>query len=104
MMIENYRLNDFRFKGQIFTWINKRERGVIKERIDKGLANMEWLEKFPRTQVINLPIVGSDHGPVLVDADYSDMKSPRQFKFEIIWMDKEECGQIIKEGWETQFK
>ena len=57
---------------------------MIKERIDRGLANVEWLEKFPRTQVINLPIVGSDHGPVLVDADYSEVKSKKHFKFEII--------------------
>ena len=77
---------------------------MIKERIDRGLANVEWLEKFPRTQVINLPIVGLDYGPVLVDADYSEVKSKKQFKFEIIWMEKEECGQIIKEGWEAQFK
>ena len=35
-------------------------------------------------QVINLPIVGSNHGHVLVDADYSDIRSPKQFKFKII--------------------
>ena len=58
--------------------------------------NLEWLEKLLRTQVINLPIVRSDHRPLLVDADYSDIRSPKQFKFEIIWMEKEEYGIIIK--------
>ena len=72
---------------------------MIKERIDKGLVNLAWLEQYPRTQVINLPIIGSDHGPVYIDSDYCEGRAPKQFKFEIIWIEKEECGQVTREGW-----
>ena len=47
--------------------------------------------------MFNLPIVGSDHGPMLVDSEYKDERALRQFKFEIMWTKKEECGQVIKE-------
>ena len=98
-MVENCKLIDLQFKGQKFTWINRREEGMIKERIDKGLVNLAWLEQYPRTQVINLPIIGSDHRPIYIDSDYCEGRAPKQFKFEIIWTEKEECGQVIREGW-----
>ena len=94
-------LIDLNYQGKKFTWINKRESGVIKERIDRVLVNLRWLEEYPRTQVFNLSIVGSDHLPILVNIDYRDMRAPKQFKFEIIWIESEECGQIIKAGWEV---
>lgn len=33
-----------------------------------------------------------------------DIKSKKQFKFEILWAEKEECGQIINEGWSSPFE
>ena len=47
-------LMDIGFKGNVFTWINKRFDGVlVKERIDRVLANVEWLNSFPNTEVIH---------------------------------------------------
>ncbi|XVF66220.1 hypothetical protein PTKIN_Ptkin10aG0018000 [Pterospermum kingtungense] len=77
-----------------FTWINKREEGLVKERIDRAMVNLGWLEVYLRSQEFNLPILGSDHRLVLVDSDFRDKKSARQFKFEILWTKNEECGQI----------
>ena len=60
-IIDNCYFIDLKFQGQKFTWINKKKDGFIKERIDRALFNLRWLEKFPRMQVFNLHIVGSDH-------------------------------------------
>ena len=49
--------------------------------------------EFSRTQVFNLPIVGSDHSPIFIDSDYKD-----------IWAENKECGLIVREGWEAQFQ
>ena len=57
---------------------------MIKERIDRALVNLRWMEDFLRTQVFNLPIVWSDHALVLVDSEFRDLKVAKQFKFEII--------------------
>ena len=97
-MFSKFQLNliDLNFQGQKFTWISKRESGVIKERIERALVNLRWMEEYPRTQVLNRPIVGSDHQPILVNNDCRDLRTPKQFKFEIVWTENEECGQVMK--------
>ena len=40
----------------------------------------------------------------MVDNDYRDIIAPRQFNFEVVWTEKEECGQVIKEGWGRVFR
>ena len=97
-MIENCNPIDVKPQVQRFTWICKMEEGIIKERIDRALVNLNWMEEFLRTQVFNLPIIGCDHGPVLMDADFKDLRAQKQFKFEIFWVEKKMCRQIIKEG------
>ncbi|OMO61796.1 hypothetical protein CCACVL1_23233 [Corchorus capsularis] len=62
-------------QGQKFTWIGKRDEMIIKERLDRALVNTEWLEKVPRS-----------------------------FKFEIMWTEKEECEQVIRDGWSSEFQ
>ena len=76
-MVEESQLIDFKAQGQRFTWFCKREDEVIKERIDRAMVNVIWLESFPKTHVFNLPIVGSDYGPILVDSDFRDGKSKK---------------------------
>lgn len=60
--------------------------------------NLKWVESFLRSQVFNMLIIGSDHALVLVDSYFYDVKGKKKFKFEIIWVEKGECGQIIREG------
>ncbi|XVE66304.1 hypothetical protein DITRI_Ditri08aG0070200 [Diplodiscus trichospermus] len=103
-MVEESQLLDLQFKGVKFTSINRRNERLIKEKIDRVFCNVYWLEDFSRTQLVNLPIIGSDHGPIYIDLDYNEMKSPRMFKFEIMWTENEECKMVIKEGWEGQIK
>ena len=70
-------LIDLNSQGQRFTWISKKDKGIIKEMIDRALVNLEWIECYPRTQVFKLPIVGLDHEPVLVDSYCRDLKAPK---------------------------
>ena len=48
-MIEGSNLINLNSQRQRFTWISKREEGIIKERIDRTLVNLEWMECYPRT-------------------------------------------------------
>jgi hypothetical protein len=50
--IQQCNLGDLGFKGLIFTWYNKRERGVfVKERMDRGLASPGWCALFPNVGI-----------------------------------------------------
>lgn len=61
------------FKGYKFTWSNHRRRnkGLIMERLDRILANEQWLKIFSNATVTHLPKTYSDHNPILVELNNS---------------------------------
>ncbi|KAA3463975.1 reverse transcriptase [Gossypium australe] len=66
--LEHCELYDLGFSGQWYTW----ERGRlvdnnIRERLDRGVANTEWWNLFPRYKVSHLQHSFSDHYPIVVD-------------------------------------
>jgi len=48
-------VEDLGFEGDRFTWRNNNHRieGYIRERLDRAVANHEWLEMFPNVKIIN---------------------------------------------------
>ena len=102
-LISSCLLNDVHYQGQKFTWFGIREGELIKERLDRVLANLEWLEEFPNMQVINLPAVGSDHSPIIMNSDCRDKRAAKSFRYEANWLTMVECEQIIKEGWSIMY-
>lgn len=65
-MVSTCSLIDLGFSGSPFTWSNMRVgTSCIKERLDMGLCNQQFLHRFPDTLVLHLPRVRSDHHPYL---------------------------------------
>jgi endonuclease/exonuclease/phosphatase family metal-dependent hydrolase len=60
--IEDCNLVDMRYIGDKFTW----QRGDIRERLDRGLANEAWNMKFPDASLHHLDYYRSDHRPILM--------------------------------------
>ncbi|XP_012472495.1 uncharacterized protein LOC105789674 [Gossypium raimondii] len=79
-MIEVSQLYDISFKGQRFTWFGLRDQAWVKERLDRALVNLDWMEACPNTQGFNLPAIGSDHSPMVVFSDFRDKKVKKKFK------------------------
>ena len=42
---------DLGYSGLDFTWKGRRRGEMIWERLDRGVANYEWLTKFPKGKV-----------------------------------------------------
>ena len=83
-----------------FTWTNKhRDHTVIFEKLDRACANTNWLSAFPDTEVENLPIYGSDHGPICVSFSHKNSITPRPFKFEAIWIGHESFRNLVHNSW-----
>lgn len=92
--------------GVPFTWSNgHKDNTIIFERLDKVIANMNWLNSFPSATLHNYPIFGSDHSPILLET--SSYRSENNlggssFKFEVMWLSHprfklllEKLGSII---------
>ncbi|CAL8168515.1 unnamed protein product [Prunus armeniaca] len=49
--VSDFMLMDLGFDGYPFTWRNRRESGLIQERLDRGLTLEKWLELYPEARV-----------------------------------------------------
>lgn len=70
----------------------------MKERLDKGLYNFEWAQSFPKSQVYNLPVNGSNHSPIIFSTEPKEKARPRLFRFEKSWLYVEACFDIIRDS------
>lgn len=58
---------DMDFKGCKFTWIsNPREGFITKEKHDRVVVNWPWRALFPHALATALPMVTSDHSPIIL--------------------------------------
>jgi hypothetical protein len=93
-------LFDLGFSGPAYTWTNKRfSSKPIFERLDRCLANAEWCTIFPNTNVFNLPIILSDHAPILISTDSKFQRPKLHFKFENWWTYEEDFRGVAKDAW-----
>uniref|UniRef100_A0A803P3Y4 Reverse transcriptase domain-containing protein n=1 Tax=Cannabis sativa TaxID=3483 RepID=A0A803P3Y4_CANSA len=91
---------DLGFFGCKFTWKNKRQSGgLIRERLDRALVDTEWINLFPRGGVRNLPILSSDHDPILFDSVMERSRGSTPFKFYEAWFKEGSCLEIIQQAW-----
>ncbi|XP_062014482.1 uncharacterized protein LOC133731021 [Rosa rugosa] len=93
-------LRDLNFQGPIHTWYCMRQSQIfIKERLDRSLGNVHWCAAQPNSQNFNLPKLGSDHRPILLDTNPLETRGPPVFRFEHTWTTHVECFGTIQENW-----
>ncbi|XP_062014406.1 uncharacterized protein LOC133730919 [Rosa rugosa] len=95
-------LSDLQFQGPDYTWFcTQHGRIVIKERLDRGLANNSWIAAKPCSQIFHLPKLGSDHRPILFDTSPPEVKAPHVFRFEHLWTSHPDSFQVVSSNWST---
>lgn len=76
-------LVDIPFTGPRFMWSNKREGDdLIMEHLDQGFANDGWLNLYPTSFILNLPIFILDHSLIPLFTDPQSQKIRRNFKID----------------------
>lgn len=90
-------LQDMGFTGDLYTW----QRGQIRERLDRAVANIQWSNMFPQSAVINSEMTRSDHRPIVMDTQYlAPTQGGRSKKrFEARWLQEDTVEEMIKASW-----
>lgn len=102
-MLTDCQLIDLGFQGPKFKWCNRRiGENHVKERLDRAVANTEFLEEFHNSVVTHLEPVRSDHHLLIVDCDYKHSRVPRLFKFEAVWAEKEDFIEVVRRSWREE--
>ena len=103
LLLSDLQLCDLMASGQQFTWMNKREEdSFVMERLDKAFASTEWINHYHLYYLRNLPIIKSDHGPVILDFEHQTPFRNRPFRFEQMWITHPSCKDMVSKAWEWQ--
>jgi hypothetical protein len=94
-------LSDILLEGYPFTWIKSRgSPHVIEERLDRAMADSNWLLYFPNVQLTNLLASHSDHSPILLQTSPMVRNGKTySFRFENSWLKEEDINEVVEEGW-----
>ncbi|GMY20381.1 hypothetical protein FCV25MIE_15620 [Fagus crenata] len=106
--LSDYSLQDLGYRGLDFTWSNRRVDGaLVRVRLDRYVANEDWLLFFPRAQVFHVVVVSSNHMGVLADLNPPQVTSigrrKKMFRFEHMWARELGFEEAITEAWHTNF-
>lgn len=81
-------------------WVsNPRNGRVTREKLDRILVNWNWRSCFQHASAIALPIISSDHSPLIFHLCPNDT-SGRCFKYEAYWDEHPDCKEEVRRGWE----
>ncbi|XP_074300380.1 uncharacterized protein LOC141631638 [Silene latifolia] len=92
-------VEDINISGCNFTWNNKQNpESRVWTKLDRAMANVQWLTHFPATSAnFHEPGV-SDHSPVVVII-FEDRCRKSRFSFLNCWLDHSDYDNLVYEAW-----
>lgn len=70
IVIDDNGLADIELEGYLFTWYHGRGiEHVVKECLDRAIANLKWFNTFPNAHLSNFLASISYHNPILFTCD-----------------------------------
>jgi hypothetical protein len=94
-------LTDIQLEGYPYTWVKSiGSPNIIEERLDRAMANSNWLELHPESKLVNIIASHSDHNPILLHTTTAARNwSNYTFRFENGWLKEDDIGEVVEEGW-----
>ncbi|XP_073362819.1 uncharacterized protein [Aegilops tauschii subsp. strangulata] len=100
-VLDDCAMQDLGYSGVPYTWDNRQAGSAnVKARIDRGVANSEFLQHFELARVRHISAIESDHCFVFVETRVSvDRRGPRQFRYENVWQSHVDYDRIVADLW-----
>ncbi len=100
-------LQDLGYIGADFTWTNGRyDGGLVRVRLDRYVANEDWIKLFSGATNSHLSVASSDHMALLLDSRENIQPIPpirhrrKLFRFEKSWLREQGCEDTIAAAWD----
>lgn len=91
------KLEDVKFNGRFFTWTNKQDgEARVMSKLDRILANAEWMHSFVTAEVTFMPEGYFDHCPAVIRC-YGEVKGHKRFRFFNMWSKADEFHDLVSE-------
>ncbi|XP_062080449.1 uncharacterized protein LOC133785214 [Humulus lupulus] len=102
--VEFCQVEDVKFTGSFFTWNNKQDKETqIYSKIDRVLANQQWLDKLPNAEVVFLSEGVFDHCPAIVSVYPAGVEGKKPFQYFGMWKNVLDFKRRLEETWLIQF-
>lgn len=97
-------LIDLGYTGTQFTWMRGTNPSTFKAtRLDRALGNVEWKLRFPDTLVEHLPMICSDHTPLLINTSpSSESIKSKAFMFNMAWVTDPSFFAVVHQNWKRE--
>lgn len=102
--LEDCNLIDLGYIGPKFTWNNRQEgNNNVRVRLDRAVANGDFIQMFDEYQVENLVTSTSDHYAIKIAIGKHEQRRStpfiEQFKYEAAWSRAEDYKSIVEQFW-----
>lgn len=99
--IFNTSLNHLPFIGNLFTLSNMQVGGANQQsRLDRVLANHDWLDLAHSSSVTHLNRTKLDHSPLLIDTKIGGPSLCHPFKFLSLWCNQVGFHYVVRDAWQ----
>lgn len=97
-------LVDLGFFGKKFTWCNRRfGDSRTKLRLDRMVANEDWMRHFPKARVFHSAMSISDHCLLKLSLNKGRnwVKPKKRFMFKAMWTGDNRCREVVEMAWDS---
>ncbi|KAL2905400.1 LINE-1 retrotransposable element ORF2 protein [Bienertia sinuspersici] len=98
-------IQDIPYSGHFYTWSNKQmAEDRVWSKLDRIMANDEWLEAYHHANAIFLTEGCSDHCPGLIRMNFDVGMGRKPFKYFKMWQLAPDYTERIKKAWGTEIR
>ncbi|KAL5571536.1 hypothetical protein UlMin_021133 [Ulmus minor] len=98
--LDNIGMIDIPSSGSKFSFCNNRLAfDMVRSKLDRGMANSQWWDIFPRVSLRILPANSSDHCPLVLNTMGEDGFLKRPFRFEPMWVEDPRSYLVVQHSW-----